>query len=156
VSASKRAPSKPSLHLAVQYAADAPWLPARARLRRWVLAALERDAAITLRFVGSVEGRRLNRSYRGKDYATNVLTFVYEAAVRGAPLTGDIAICAPVIAREAAEQHKRLDAHCAHLVVHGMLHLQGYDHGRDAEARIMEARETQILARLRFADPYAL
>jgi probable rRNA maturation factor len=140
----------------VQYAADASWLPARARLRRWVLAALERDAAITLRFVGSVEGRRLNRSYRGKDYATNVLTFVYEAAARGAPLTGDIAVCTPVVAREAAEQHKRLDAHCAHLVVHGVLHLQGYDHGRNTEARIMEARETQILARLRFADPYAL
>ena len=156
MSASRRAQRAPSLHLTVQYAADAPWLPSRARLRRWVLAALERDAAITLRFVGAVEGRRLNRSYRGKNHATNVLTFVYEAMARGAPLAGDIAVCTPVIAREAAEQHKRLDAHCAHLVVHGLLHLQGYDHGRDAEARIMETRETQILARLRFPDPYAL
>jgi probable rRNA maturation factor len=156
VSNSRRLSSTPSLHLTVQYAADAPWLPARARLRRWVLAALERDAAITLRFVDGDEGRRLNRAYRGKDYATNVLTFVYEVAARSAPLAGDIAVCTPVVAREAAEQNKSRDAHCAHLVVHGILHLQGYDHGRNAEARIMEARETGILARLRFPDPYAL
>jgi len=98
------------------------------------------------------EGRALNRRYRGRDYATNVLTFVYDDAVS---LTGDIVLCAPVIAKEAREQHKTLRAHYAHLVIHGMLHLQGYDHERDADAARMEAREIALLRDLGFANPYA-
>lgn len=165
--------ARPTLALAVQYAAGAPWLPARARLRRWVRAALEHDAQITLRFVDDTEGRTLNRDFRGKDYATNVLTFVYESenaepasARRGAagrtevrptrtPLAGDIVLCVPVIEREAAAQGKARDAHCAHLTVHGVLHLQGYDHEERAAAHIMEAREIALLARLGFPNPYA-
>jgi len=105
---------------------------------------------VTLRFVAEAEGRRLNREFRGKDYATNVLTFVYAER----PLAGDIVICAPVVAREARSQGKDVDAHHAHLVVHGLLHLQGLDHETGAEARAMEARERAILARLGFLDPY--
>jgi probable rRNA maturation factor len=120
-------------------------------LRRWVAAALDADAQVTLRFVGGAEGRTLNRAYRGKDAATNVLAFVYDG-VSG----GDIVLCAPVLRREARQQGKTLDAHCAHLVVHGMLHLQGYDHHRAADATRMEARECAILSRLGIADPYAL
>jgi probable rRNA maturation factor len=139
------------LSLAVQYACTANGLPARPRLRRWVAAALERDAVVTLRFVDAREGRALNRAYRGKDYATNVLTFVYES---GKAVAGDIVLCVPVLRREARAQEKTLLAHCAHLTVHGLLHLQGYDHERSAEARRMEAREAALLARLRFAHPY--
>ena len=101
--------------------------------------------------VAAAEARRLNRDFRGKDYATNVLTFVYGDT----PLAGDIVICAPVVAREAREQGKAVAAHWAHLVVHGLLHLQGHDHERDDEARRMERREKRILAGLGFADPYA-
>jgi probable rRNA maturation factor len=114
--------------------------------------ALEHDALLTLRLVGAAEGRRLNRDYRGKDYATNVLTFVYDQAPR---LSGDIVLCAPVVAAEARAQRKPLAAHYAHLVVHGVLHLQGYDHERASAARLMEARETEIVTRLGYADPYA-
>jgi probable rRNA maturation factor len=114
-------------------------------------AALDRDAHVTLRFVGAREGRSLNARYRGRDYATNVLTFVYDDV---APLTGDLVLCTPVVRREAREQGKPFRAHCAHLVIHGMLHLQGYDHERDAEARRMEAREARILAGLGYPDPY--
>ena len=115
-------------------------------------AALERPANVTLRFVGEREGRMLNHRYRGRDYATNVLTFVYDDV---ASLAGDIVLCAPVVRREARAQHKTLTAHYAHLVVHGMLHLQGYDHERDDDAARMEARERVLLARLRYRDPYA-
>ena len=139
------------LTLAVQYATPAHELPSRARLRRWVASALKRDAVVTLRFVDAPEGRELNRAYRGKDYATNVLTFVYD---QGTPLAGDIVLCVPVLAREAREQGKTLTAHCAHLTVHGVLHLQGYDHERASDARAMEAREVELLKRLRFSDPY--
>ncbi len=113
-------------------------------------AALRKKARITLRLVGTREGRALNSKFRGRDYATNVLTFVYS----GKPLEGDIAICAPVVAREASARHLHPDAHYAHLAVHGTLHLQGYDHRRAADAKRMEKLETRILARLGYADPY--
>jgi probable rRNA maturation factor len=105
-----------------------------------------------MRFVGKREGQTLNARYRGKDYATNVLAFLYDASAR---IEGDIVLCAPVVREEARAQGKTLADHCAHLVVHGMLHLQGYDHDSVRAARIMEARETAILAALRIADPYA-
>jgi probable rRNA maturation factor len=132
----------------------------RARLRRWVLAALEREARFTIRFVGADEGRVLNRDYRGKDCATNVLTFGYDEprlATRpaDAPLEADIVICLPVVRREARAQRKRLDAHLAHLVIHGVLHAQGWGHDDDDEARRMEALEARLLRRFRVADPYA-
>jgi probable rRNA maturation factor len=142
------------LSLTVQYATDAGPPPSRSRLRIWAAAALERSAAVTLRFVDEAEGHRLNRDFRGKDYATNVLTFTYDDG-EAARLSGDIVLCTPVVSLEAQDQGKPLDAHFAHLVVHGMLHLQGYDHERDDEARVMEARETEILAKLGYADPYA-
>jgi probable rRNA maturation factor len=135
----------------VQYAVAPEGLPGRSRLRAWAKAALERDATVTLRLVGTAEGRRLNREFRGRDYATNVLTFVYDDT---RPLSGDIVLCAPRIAREAREQGKALDAHYAHLVVHGMLHLQGYDHENERDARVMESRESAVVTRLRYADPY--
>jgi probable rRNA maturation factor len=142
--------------LSVQYAATAAEVPPRAKFRRWVKAALCRDTEIALRIVGEEEGRALNRDYRGKDYATNVLTFVYDDDFPGAarPLAGDIVLCAPVVAREAAEQGKPIEAHYAHLTVHGVLHLQGYDHETDEEARQMEALETEAVMRLGYADPY--
>jgi probable rRNA maturation factor len=141
------------LALAIQRASRMKSLPSDARLRAWAREAIRRAADVTLRIVGEAEGRRLNLEHRGKDYATNVLTFVYESAPR-APLTGDIVLCAPVLAREAKAQGKSLEAHCAHLVVHGLLHLQGHDHEEDAPAIAMERRERVILRRLGFGDPY--
>jgi len=111
---------------------------------------LKRGAAVTLRYVAESEGRRLNRKFRRKDYATNVLTFIYSAR----PLEGDVVICAPVVAREAKAQGKNVRAHHAHLLVHGLLHLQGMDHGREPETRRMEGRERRVLASLGFSDPY--
>jgi probable rRNA maturation factor len=119
---------------------------------RWVRAALELPGEITVRVVGEAEGRSLNREYRGKDYATNVLSFPYESE----PLVmGDLVICPGVVAKEAAEQNKALDAHYAHLTVHGMLHLQGWDHDNDEDAQAMEDEEREILAALGYPDPYA-
>ncbi len=136
----------------MQYAVNTRSLPSRAQLRRWARAALERDARITVRIVGSGEARALNRSFRGRDYPTNVLTFV----MRGRPrLEGDLALCAPLIAREALAQGKSIAAHYAHLVVHGVLHLQGYDHETERQARVMERRESQIVTRLGYPDPYS-
>ena len=103
-----------------------------------------------MRLVGPTEGRRLNLAYRGKDYATNVLTFVYDDG----QLSGDVVICAPVVEREAAAQHKELLAHYAHLAIHAALHLQGYDHESDADAAEMEALETGLMLKLRYPDPY--
>ena len=131
-------------------------LPNRHQFRRWVKAALERDAAVTLRIVGETEGRQLNRDYRGKDYATNVLTFAYGEPLPGQPLLGDIVLCAPVLAREAMKQKKELLAHYAHLTVHGVLHLQGFDHEKVREAKAMEAREVAILVALGYPDPYGV
>ncbi|MDR3394167.1 MAG: rRNA maturation RNase YbeY [Parasulfuritortus sp.] len=140
----------PALELAIQYVVDKAALPGRAQLRRWARAALAHDAVATLRIVGVEEGRQLNRDYREKDYATNVLTFEYG----GDPMSGDIVLCAPVVAQEAKEQGKSLEAHYAHLVVHGMLHLQGYDHEDEAEATVMEALESFVMMRLGYPDPY--
>jgi probable rRNA maturation factor len=145
--------SRPRLELALQYAAPRAGLPARSSVAAWLRAALERAARITVRFVDAAEGRRLNRDYRRRDYATNVLTFAYGAA-RGEALEGDIVLCAPVVAREARERGLSLRAHYAHLAVHGALHLQGHDHDEARAATRMEARERRIMARLGFGDPY--
>ena len=135
----------------MQRASRAAHIPPDATLRRWARAALPGDAEVTIRYVAEAEGRRLNHEYRGKDYATNVLTFIYDAK----PLAGDIVICAPVVAREAREQGKDVRAHHAHLLVHGLLHLQGMDHEASRDAGKMESRERAILRGLGFADPYA-
>ena len=140
------------LSFTVQSKVAAADVPSRAALRRCAQAALERDAQVTLRIVDGREGRALNRRYRHRDYATNVLTFVYDD---GVSLAGDIVLCAPVVAREARAQRKTHKAHYAHLVIHGMLHLQGYDHERDDEAARMEAREIRLLRELGYDDPYA-
>ena len=116
-------------------------------------AALDQPAEITIRVVNAAEGRNLNSAFRGKDFATNILTFSYHEAACEA-LRGDLVLCAPVVAREARAQGKSLADHYAHLTVHGALHLAGYDHEQEAEAEIMEARETEILAALGVADPY--
>ena len=146
----------PKLSLSVQYALAGDGLPTRPQLRQWVKAALQQDAEITLRIVDAPEGQELNRDYRGKDYATNVLTFVYDdmPAETGLPLMGDIVLCAPVVAREAAEQGKSLLAHYAHLVVHGVLHLLGHDHEKEKDAEKMEALEIKILKKLGVKNPY--
>ena len=136
--------------LAIQRASRASHIPSDRRLRAWARAALPGEATVTLRYVGEAEGRRLNREYRGRDYATNVLTFVYETR----PLSGDVVICAPVIAAEARAQGKDVAAHHAHMVVHGLLHLQGFDHERAGDAVRMERRERRMLASLGFPDPY--
>ncbi len=141
----------PTVSLAIQFDVAPDALPRRATLRRWARAAAARDLAVTLRFVGAREGRRLNARYRARDYATNVLTFVYDDVV---PRAGDIVVCVPVVTREAKAQGKTLRAHLAHLIVHGMLHLQGYEHQRGADAARMEAREIALLAGLGYADPY--
>lgn len=142
---------QPTLRLSVQYAVVPESIPTRPKFRRWVKAALARDAEITLRLVDEEEGRALNRDYRGKDYATNVLTFVYDDLPH---LAGDIVICPAVVEREAAQQNKSPEAHYAHLVVHGVLHLHGYDHEDDAQAVEMERLETQIVTKLGYPDPY--
>ena len=148
----------PALSLAVQYASDADELPARAQIRRWVAAALEHPAQITVRLVDADEARALNADYRNKDYVPNVLTFEYGEVDRDESgqgiLGGDVVICAPVVAREAREQRKTLRAHFAHLTIHGVLHLQGYDHLEPAEADVMESRETAILRRFHIPNPY--
>jgi len=125
-------------------------VPGSRALRRWVRAALTDDASITLRIVGRGEGRRLNREFRGRDYATNVLTFVYSER---RPLEGDIVLCAPVVRAEAGGTRGRLEAHYAHLVVHGMLHLQGFDHEQARQAQLMELLESEIVTRLGYPDP---
>ena len=137
--------------MAVQYAVNVTDLPTRVQFRRWVKTALSRDARVTLRLVDAAEGRALNKQFRGKDYATNVLTFVGDEA---GVLYGDIVFCAPVIAHEAVVQHKALVAHYAHLAIHAILHLQGYDHENDEDAHKMETYEAALLAKLGYANPY--
>lgn len=127
-------------------------LPSRSEVRRWVRATCATAATITIRFVDELEARSLNQTYRGKDYATNVLSFPY---TDGELLSGDLVLCAAVVDSEAQQQGKEIGAHYAHLVVHGLLHLQGFDHERSAtDAKIMEAREILILANLGISDPY--
>ncbi len=151
----------PSLRLSLQFARSPEMAPHRAALPRaqvlrWLRAALGADvrlAEIAVRVVGADEGRQLNRDFRGKDYATNVLTFDYSVAPQ---LAADLVLCAPVVAREAAELATPLAQHYAHLLVHGALHAQGWDHETsEQEAEAMEARETAILAALGVPDPYA-
>jgi len=140
--------------LAVQYACVDEALPLRPKLRRWVNKALEpeaRSAQLTLRFVDAEESRRLNRQFRGKDSPTNVLSFPYASPPE---LAGDLLLCVPVVLAEAQAQGKPALAHFAHLVVHGMLHLQGYDHESGSDAARMEGRERDILAQLGYPDPY--
>ena len=139
------------LALSVQGSRAFSDLPARSTLRRWVTAALERDARLTLRFVGAREGRRLNRNFRGKDYATNVLAFDY---ARRPAVEADLVICVPIVRREARAQRKTLRAHLAHLVIHGTLHAQGYDHQRTTDAKRMEQREIALLDALGIPNPY--
>lgn len=139
------------LSLSVQFASNAKKLPTRQQFRRWVKVTLQQDVQMVLRIVDDIEGRALNQSYRGKDYATNVLTFVYDDSE---PLYGDVVICAPVVAREAKEQGKDLLAHFAHLTIHAVLHLQGYDHENKRDAEEMEAIETALMLKLRYPAPY--
>ena len=130
----------------------------RQKVRRWVQAALLAPAELTIRFVAAEEGRVLNRDYRGKDYATNVLTFAYnegEQVADDEPTRADIILCTDVLEKEAAEQKKTVEEHTAHLIVHGVLHAQGYDHGDDEEAAEMEQLERDILLALGYSDPYA-
>ncbi|MEO8152892.1 MAG: rRNA maturation RNase YbeY [Rhizobacter sp.] len=145
--------ARPELTLSLQFA-DATHrahLP-RHKVARWIRAALEAPGEITVRIVGAEEGQALNRDFRGKDYATNVLTFDYDHA----PVVhADLILCAPVVEAEASSQKITLEAHYAHLLVHGTLHAQGDDHEDEAEAQLMESKETAILASMGFADPYA-
>ncbi|MDR3323086.1 MAG: rRNA maturation RNase YbeY [Zoogloeaceae bacterium] len=143
------------LNLSVQYATGKAGLPVRARFFCWARAALTGGGEVTIRLVTPEEGQTLNREYRDKDYATNVLSFPYHPGGDGEPLRGDLVLCPAVIAREAEEQGKTPERHYAHLVVHGMLHLQGQDHENDAAADAMEQCEREILAALGYPDPYA-
>ena len=153
-----RKPLPYKLSLSVQYASAIPNLPTRVQFRRWIKIALQRNVQMTLRIVDEAEGRELNRNYRGKDYATNVLTFVYddeELLTGDADLIyGDVIICAPVVAKEVRGQRKELWAHYAHLAIHAALHLQGYDHENAADAAAMETLETSLMLRLSCPDPY--
>jgi probable rRNA maturation factor len=142
-----------TLHLDIQRASTFRGIPTRAQFETWLQATLRRNAMVTVRIVDLTEGSELNRAYRGKDYPTNVLTFVYSNA-RGQPLHGDIVLCAPVVRDEARAQNKRIVDHFAHLTVHGALHLLGLDHVLDADAERMEGRERRILQSLGIADPY--
>ena len=141
-------PSRTEISVGVQDASRSRNAPAQARFRKWVHAAAVGRTQITVRLVGQAEGRALNLAYRGKDYATNVLTFAYE------PGLGDIVLCHTVIAREAREQGKTLESHYAHLTVHAVLHLRGYDHARLLDAARMERAEIRILKALGYPNPY--
>jgi probable rRNA maturation factor len=168
----------PGIQVGVQFAARRSGVPHASSLARWAHAAYEagcahssRDAGaeLTIRVVGAAESRRLNRTWRQKDKPTNVLSFPVDPAGvsieasgagafgpgSGAPVLGDLAICAPVVAREAREQGKTARAHWAHMVIHGVLHLLGYDHENDRQARRMESLEARILGELGYPDPYA-
>jgi probable rRNA maturation factor len=142
-----------AVEISVQRATQARRLPSARLFGRWARAALNAGARVTVRLVGMREGRALNRTYRGRDYATNVLTFVLDD---GPPYDGDLVLCAPVVSREARDQGKDLMAHYAHLTVHGVLHLMGYEHERERDASRMEKLETRILRRLGYPDPYDL
>jgi probable rRNA maturation factor len=161
------------LSLTVQYACNTPDLPTRAQFRRWIKKALRCDASLTLRLVDVPEGRSLNNQYRSKNYATNVLTFVYDddplypdiaqekPATKsthpdpsGSTVRGDVVICAPVVEDEAKQQRKTPVAHYAHLCVHAALHLQGYEHDEEEEALEMESMESALMLELGFQDPY--
>lgn len=154
--------AKNKLSLSVQYPdTRLATVITRPKIRRWVQAALLAPAELTIRFVDAEEGRTLNRDYREKDYATNVLTFAYNegdefsnSVADDEPTRADIILCTDVLEKEAQEQRKSVEEHTAHLIVHGVLHAQGYDHMDDEEAAEMEGLETDILATLGFTDPY--
>lgn len=140
-----------------QHACEHEGVPDEASLQAWAELAWQGEdpSEVTIRIVDVPESQELNLQYRGKDKPTNVLSFPFEApAGITMPLAGDLVICAPVVEQEAREQHKQLDAHWAHMVVHGMLHLQGYDHIEDDDAEVMEGLEVQLLAQLGFINPY--
>jgi probable rRNA maturation factor len=141
------------LELSIQYALRDDTLPSRKHLTKWIRAVGNGAAELTLRFVDVEEGRMLNQSWRGRDYATNVLSFPYETTP---VLMGDLVLCWPVVRQEAKDQKKNVEAHAAHLVVHGMLHLCGHDHEDEAQAEEMESIEREVLARLGYPDPYAI
>ena len=140
----------PSLQLSIQKL-SATGIPVRATLKRWVLAALERDAALTLRFVDTREARRLNREFRRKDYATDILTFPYSTQPT---VIADIVVCLPAVQREARLRGRPPREHLAHLIVHATLHAHGYHHGSTRDARAMEKREVQVMKALGKPDPY--
>jgi probable rRNA maturation factor len=143
-----------TLDVVLRYRTRLPWAPAPVSLRRWArLAAGNRRGELGIRVVGAGESRELNERWRGRPQPTNVLSFPAARSMRGKQL-GDLVVCAPVVAREAREQGKPLPAHWAHMVVHGTLHLLGFDHVRAADAKRMERRERALLKRLGIADPY--
>ena len=142
-----------TLRLNVQYASNATGIPQRAQFRKWAKAAVRVETEVTIRIVDAEEGRQLNSMYRGKDYATNVLTF---PLTEEPYLMGDIIICAPVVEAEAASQGKSLESHYAHLTVHGILHLHGYDHETEPQAELMEGLETAIVTKLGYPSPYLI
>jgi probable rRNA maturation factor len=148
----KRRRRSSAVAITVQRASRARGVSSSARLRAWARAACRARAQVTLRVVGAAEGRRLNREFRGRNYATNVLTFAYGKR----PWRGDIVLCHPVIAREARAQSRPLGAHYAHLVVHGMLHLRGRRHALERQATLMEREEIRILRRLGIGNPYTV
>ncbi|MDO9282204.1 MAG: rRNA maturation RNase YbeY [Methylotenera sp.] len=143
----------PKLHASIQYASNQTNLPTARQFRQWAKATLRVDTEVTIRIVDEAEGRLLNNTYRGKDYATNVLTF---PLTEEPYLMGDIIICAPVVEVEANAQNKALHAHYAHLTVHGILHLHGYDHENEAQAELMEGIETAIVTKLGYPSPYLI
>lgn len=139
------------LTLSVQFVVRSTAHPSRQQIRAWLRAAQLLPAEVTVRLVDVEEGQQLNLAYRGKDYATNVLSFVYESS----PVCmGDLVLCPAVVEQEAREQGKTIESHYAHMIVHGMLHLQGYDHESELEAVAMEAVETHIMRKLGYTDPY--
>ena len=143
----------PTLHLTVQNASQESDIPLKSQFKKWAKAALRVDTEVTIRIVDEAEGRALNHTYRAKNYATNVLTF---PLAESPDLLGDIIICAPVVAAEAHAQNKPLEAHYAHLTVHGILHLHGYDHEIAAQVELMESLETAIISKLGYANPYLI
>lgn len=148
-------PSKNKLSLSVQYADPRlKEIATRTSLRRWVQSVLFAPAELAIRFVDAEEGRALNRDYRNKDYATNVLTFAYTEGEDSEVTQADIILCTDVLQKEAAEQNKSIEEHTAHLVIHGVLHAQGYDHENEEEADEMEEIEIEALAQLGFDNPY--
>ncbi|HIE91311.1 MAG TPA: rRNA maturation RNase YbeY [Methylophilaceae bacterium] len=143
----------PNIQFNFQNASDLGNLPTKSQFRKWAKATLRVDTEMTIRIVDEAEGRALNLAYRGKDYATNVLSF---PLTEEPCLVGDIIICAPVVIREAKEQHKTVEAHFAHLAVHGTLHLHGYDHLNDDQAGLMESIEVSTLLNLGYPNPYLI
>lgn len=143
----------PTLSFNIQIASQLANIPSRTLFRKWVKATIRVDTEVTIRIVDADEGRELNSMYRGKDYATNVLTFPLTEEPH---LMGDIIICAPVVETEAKSQNKTLEAHYAHLTVHGILHLHGYDHETEPQAELMEGLETAIVTKLGYPSPYLI